>query len=264
MSSTADLLVLGATGFVGSAIVAEARSRGLTVLEIGRDNYKPGLSARWLINANGNSKKYLAREQPAREFDLSVRSTMQSLHDFQYERYCFLSSIDVYDNVHNPSANGENAAIQRDKLSPYGLHKLMAEDLVRHYAPHWTILRMGGFIGPGLRKNSIYDLLKGVPLRVHPDSRYQYQHTRALAQIALDFLADGAEHEIVNVAGSGTVSIREIAGWIPGAQLPASTGEPEHYEINIERLRARREVASTRDTVRRFVEDVLAGHEHLS
>ncbi|MCZ7591965.1 MAG: NAD-dependent epimerase/dehydratase family protein [Kiritimatiellae bacterium] len=261
MKDRADLLVLGATGFVGSAIVREAKVRGLSVLEIGRANYQPGLSARWLINANGNSKKYLAREQPAHEFDLSVRSTMRSLHDFNFERYCFLSSIDVYDNVCDPANNGEDAVIQRDKLSPYGLHKLMAEDLVRHYAPHWLILRMGGFIGPGLRKNSIYDLLKGVPLRVHPDSRYQYQHTQSLAAIALDLLAGGAEREVWNVAGAGVISVREIAEWIPNAQLPPLIGTPERYEINIARLQARREVASTRDTVRQFVEDVLAGRE---
>lgn len=264
MSETADLLVLGATGFVGSAVVAEAKARGLSVLELGRNNYTTGLSARWIINANGNSKKYIATEQPAREFDLSVRSVMQSLHDFRFERYCFLSSIDVYDNVRDPAANAECAAIQRERLSPYGLHKLLAEDLVRSYAKQWIILRMGGFVGPGLRKNSIYDLLNGAPLRVHPDSRYQYQHTRAAARIALDFLAEGADRELCNIAGAGTISLREIAEWIPGAQIPAADGQSEHYEVNLARLQSKRAVASTRETVQQFVEDVRAGRVTLS
>ncbi|MCO6401799.1 MAG: NAD-dependent epimerase/dehydratase family protein [Verrucomicrobia bacterium] len=264
MSHAADLLVLGSAGFVGSAIVAEAKARGLSVIEITRANYTSGLSARWVINANGNSKKFLAREQPAREFDLSVRSVMQSLHDFRCERYCFLSTIDVYDNVRDPAQNAESAAIRREHLSPYGLHKLLAEDLVRHYAPQWLILRMGGFVGPGLRKNSIYDLLKGHPLRVHPDSRYQFQHTRALAQTTLDFLGHGIAREIWNVAGAGTIRIREIAEWISKATLPAPQGQPEHYEVNIEKLQAARPVAETRDTVRQFVQDVLEGRESLS
>ncbi len=264
MSHAADLLVLGSAGFVGSAIVAEAKARGLSVLEIGRMNYTAGLSARWVINANGNSKKFLAREEPAREFDLSVRSVMQSLHDFHFEHYAFLSTIDVYDNVRDPAQNAETAAIRREHLSPYGLHKLIAEDLVRHYAPQWLILRMGGFVGPGLRKNSIYDLLKGHPLRVHPDSRYQFQHTRALAQTVLDLLAHGVSREVWNVAGSGTISIREIAEWIPNATLPEPLGTPEHYEINIEKLRRARPVAETRDTVRQFVQNVLEGRETLS
>lgn len=264
-ASTADVLVLGAAGFVGSAIVSEARARGLSVLPVTRDTYQPGLAARWLINANGNSKKFLAREQPAREFDLSVRSVMQSLYDFRVERYVFLSTIDVYDNVRDPAANTEGATIRRDRLSAYGLHKLMAEDLVRHHAPDWLVLRMGGFVGPGLRKNSIYDLLTGAPLRVHPDSRYQYQHTRALAATALDLLAERATRDIWNIAGRGTISVREMAAWVPGARLPdAPPSAPEHYEINIDKLAARQPVASTADTVRRFIDDVLAGRETLS
>ncbi len=264
MSGIADLLVLGGKGFVGSAVVAEAEARGLSVLAIDKDNYQPGLAARWLINANGNSKKFLAREQPAEEFDLSVRSVMRSLHDFRCERCCFLSTIDVYDNVRDPAASAEDAAIRRDKLSPYGLHKWMAEDLVRHYAPHWLILRMGGFVGPGLRKNPIYDLLTGAPLRVHPDSRYQYQHTRALAATALDLLAAGVERETWNVAGDGLVSVREIAAWIPGVVLPEVAGEPECYEINLAKLKAVRTVATSRDTVRAFVEAGRAGRETLA
>ncbi len=264
MSEVADLLVLGSAGFVGSAVVAEARARGLTVHEVDRDTYRTGLSARWVINANGNSKKFLAREQPAQEFDMSVRSVMQSLHDFRFERYCFLSTIDVYDNVRDPAANAETASIRRDKLSPYGLHKLMAEDLVRHYAPKWLVLRMGGFVGPGLRKNSIYDLLKGLPLRVHPDSRYQYQSTRALAATALDLLQAGSEKEIWNVAGDGLVSLRDVASLVPGAVLPEAHGEPEFYEVNLAKLKAIRLVASSRATVTSFIEDVQAGRITLT
>ncbi|MCS6771722.1 MAG: NAD(P)-dependent oxidoreductase [Kiritimatiellae bacterium] len=264
MSRSADLIVIGAAGFIGSAVAAEAKARGLEVIEVTRESYQPGLAARWLINANGNSKKFLAREQPALDFDLSVRSVMQSLHDFQYERYCFLSSIDVYDNVSDPAANRETAAIRRDRLSPYGLHKLIAEDLVRAYAPRRLILRMGGFVGPGLRKNSVYDLLKNLPLRVHPDSRYQYLHTRELAAIVLDLLAGAVEDDIWNVAGDGTLSLREIASWIPGAKLPEPVGFPEVYDVNIEKLKRWRAVPPTSETVRRFVADVLAGRETLA
>ena len=238
-TADADVLVLGGRGFVGSAVVAEARARGMRVLAIGREDYRPGLSARWLINANGNSKKFLAREQPAQEFDLSVRSVMHSLHDLRCERYCFLSTVDVYDNVRDPAANAEDAPIRRDRLSPYGLHKLLAEDLVRHYAPRPLVLRMAGFVGPGLRKNPVYDLLRGLPLRVHPDSRYQYQPTRFLAGVALDLLADADAPPLWNVAGDGLVSLREVAALIPNARLPEPAGAPETYEVNVERLKSR-------------------------
>lgn len=259
-----DLLVLGSAGFIGSAIVSAAKGRGMAVHEVTKQSYEPGLAARWVINANGNSKKYLAREQPVADFDLSVRSVMRSLHDFSCERYCFLSTIDVYDNVRDPTCNNETAVIRRDRVSTYGLHKLLAEDLVRHHAPDWLVFRMGGFVGPGLRKNSIHDLLTGLPPRVHPDSRYQYQHTQDLAATVLDLLIGGTKREVFNVAGSGTISVREVAALIPGARLSDPQGEPEVYEVDTAKLASLRPVAQTRATVERFVRDVLDGRETIT
>jgi nucleoside-diphosphate-sugar epimerase len=262
-SDSADVLVLGSSGFVGSAIVAEAKARGLSVHEVSRETYRQGLAARWVINANGNSKKYLARERPRVDFDLSVRSVVDSLHDFSCERYCFLSTIDVYDDVGHPTANDESVTIRRERLSTYGLHKLIAEDLVRHATNNWVILRMGGFVGPGLKKNSIHDLLTGKLPRVHPESRYQYQHTRALATTALDLLANGVSREIFNVAGNGTMSLREIAALIPNARLPDPQGTPECYEVSTAKLATLRSIPPTLETVESFIRDVLAGRESL-
>lgn len=260
----ADLLVLGGTGFIGSAIVREAQARGLNVIALNRATYRPGLAARWLVNANGNSRKFLAHEQPAVDFDLSVRSVMQSLQDFSVERYCFLSSIDVYDQARDPEASREDAPVERRRLTPYGLHKLMAEDLVRAYAPAWLILRMGGFVGPGLRKNSIYDLLKGHPLRVHPDSQYQYLHTGRLAEIVLDLMQDGVQQDVFNAAGAGVVSIRDVAGLLPKPPVLDEQGPRERYEVNVEKLGRRTDLPSSRATVEAFVRDVLAGRETLA
>ena len=52
--------------------------------EINRENYNRYLGSRAdiLINANGNSKKYLAQEDPILEFEKSVLSVKKSLEDF--------------------------------------------------------------------------------------------------------------------------------------------------------------------------------------
>ncbi|MBN1270386.1 MAG: NAD(P)-dependent oxidoreductase [Kiritimatiellae bacterium] len=260
--------VIGGKGFVGSAVAAEAERRGHVVVIIDLDNYDQfaGRSYDLLINANGNSKKFLAREDPRREFDLSVRSVMRALHDFRAGLYVHLSSIDVYNNVSDPVANAEDVVIDPARLSPYGFHKLMAEEMVRYYAPRWLILRMGGFVGPRLWKNSIHDLLKGAPLRVHPDSEYQYLYTRDLAAAALDLAASGREHEVFNVAGDGVMSLREAAVLVPGydcAALPEDLPR-ERYEVNIGKLQAERAMPCTRDTVAAFIGDVLAGREVIS
>ena len=55
-------LILGGNGFVGSAIVLEAESRGYETLSATSDTYLDfkGVQVDLLINANGNSKKFLA------------------------------------------------------------------------------------------------------------------------------------------------------------------------------------------------------------
>jgi len=255
-------LVLGAKGFVGSAVAAEALRREWRLIAVDKDDYALATGARCdlLINANGNSKKYLAAADPKLEFDLSVRSVEQSLHDFAFDRYVHLSSIDVYNDPSSPGTSGEDAAIDPARLTPYGFHKWLAERLVDHGAPRRLILRMGGFVGPGLWKNSIHDLLSGSPLRVHPDSAYQYLDTRELARIVFDLIDLDPADRPVNVCGDGVVTPREAAGWIPGldpAALP-SDGPQERYEVSIRRLLALRPgVPASRDTVRAFIREVL-------
>lgn len=252
--------VLGAKGFVGSAIVKEAAARGYNTTAIDLDEYDGtrGKAFDLLINANGNSRKYLATEDPAKEFDLSVRSVMRSLHDFKVRRYIHLSTIDVYPDHENPARNSEDTAIDETAISPYGLHKFLAEKLVRYYAPKWTILRMGGFVGPGLWKNSIYDLLHGKPLRVHPDSAYQYLNTADLARIVFELATPHSEGQIYNAAGDGLITLGDIAGMIPGCQAVRNQALPvEHYEVSIEKLKKLTDVPKTLDTVRQFIEQTL-------
>lgn len=259
--------VIGGKGFVGSAIVRALQARDADVTVIDKDEYADcvGQSFDILINANGNSKKYLSRKEPANEFDLSVRSVMRSLHDFQYGLYVHLSTIDVYPDHENPANNHENVPIDVKQLSPYGLHKYMAEELVRYYAPRWFVFRMAGFVGPGLWKNSIYDLLTGTPLRVNLDSAYQYLHTSQLAQGILDTIERAPEGQTFNITGNGVVKLRDIAALVPDqpatvldANVPA-----EHYEVNLEKISKWVDLPQTRDAVAAFIEGVQSGKETI-
>jgi dTDP-4-dehydrorhamnose reductase len=202
--------LLGSTGFVGSAFARLFKSQGIEFAAVNIRNYQQyaGTQCDILINANGSSKKYLADEDPKLDFTLNVRSVVDSLHDFKYRLYVYLSSIDVYNNVSDPAQNHEEIVIQPEELSNYGFHKYLAELAVRKYAtsppapltspfdkgrlrgilnnkssPSWLIFRLGGMVGKGLKKNSIFDLLHGRPLRVHPDSAYQYLNTDDVARI---------------------------------------------------------------------------------
>jgi nucleoside-diphosphate-sugar epimerase len=254
--------VLGGEGFVGSAVVRVAKKRGHSVHAVTRRNYGRfrGRPCDLLINANGNSKKFLADKDPAAEFDASVVSVQRSLLDLPCKRYVYLSSIDVYPCVDDPRHNHEETVILPEQLSRYGLHKFLAEQLVRRYAKRWLIIRMGGMVGEGLWKNSIHDLLHGQPLRVHADSRYQYMLTDDMARIVLALTRKHPANGVFNVCGDGCVSLREAASLIPACRVKYATGNPprEHYEINLTKLRAWVKVPRTSATVRAFVHQQLA------
>ena len=262
------IIILGGHGFLGSALAEEARKRGWETAPVNRAGYREcvGRDCDLLINADGNSKKYLADKDPNLEFDLSVRSVSQSLHDIHAKLYVYLSTIDVYSNKSDPACNHEESAIDPALLSCYGFHKYLAEQLVRRHAKSWLILRLGGFVGPGLKKNSIYDMLMKEKIRVHPESRYQYLDTASLAQTVFQLVEQGHLQTIFNLAGEGTVSLRDIAQLIPDDPLAGAPSDkkPEHYEVNIAKIKKIASIPPTRQTVECFVKKVLAGTIKLS
>jgi nucleoside-diphosphate-sugar epimerase len=256
-------IILGAGGFIGSAILSEAMSRGFDVIKVYRDNYEKmkGAKAEILINAAGNSRKFIDENDPASGFDLSIYSTMRSLVDFRFDIYILLSSGAIYPDEHDPSKNSETTHLDPSKLSRYGFHKWMAEQLVRHYARNRIILRLGGFVGPGLKKNAIFDLLKGKKLFVHPDSEFQYMDTRELAK-ALFSLAETENkgETLLNLSADGTISVRQAAK-LAGVELSGSSFQLPlvRAELNLSRAASFMDLPSTEKTVSKFIEEVAKG-----
>ena len=209
------VLVVGAGGFAGSAFLRVLPQLGYECVPVTRQTYREliGAKADVLINANGNSAKYIAEGDPVGEIDRSVTSVMRTCQDFAVDRYILLSSADVYPCQHDPRQNSEDAEIAVERLSVYGLNKYLAECVVRNRCAHWLILRLGGLLGPGLRKNPVYDLLSGQPLRVHSGSEFGYIHTDEVARIVAHLLRHEMTNQVCNLCGTGLVSVREMAAW---------------------------------------------------
>jgi len=250
------ILVLGAGGFAGSAFTRVLPQLGHECVAITRQNYRAmvGTKGDVLINANGNSAKYLAERDPVGEIDRSVTPVLQSCLDFAVGAYVLLSSADVYPCQSDPKLNSERAEIAVEKLSGYGLSKYLAECIVRNRCAQWLILRLGGLLGPGLRKNPVFDLLEGQPLRVHPDSTFGYIHTEEVARIVAHLLQQRVSNEVFNVSGQGVVSVRELSAWAGRSTEGADATLPRiHYEINNEKLAAIWRVPSSSATARDFI-----------
>lgn len=234
----AVITIIGGNGFVGSAYARLLAARGLAHQVVTRENYDSlrGTSCDVLINANGNSRKFLATREPLNEFDQSVRSVAQSLEDFRCGTYVFLSTGDVYPDQSSPDITHEDQVVDPARQSRYGLHKSLAEQLVRGTQQNWLVLRMGGFVGPGLKKNAIHDMLCGGPVWLSPQSELQFISTDRAAQLVMDLIERGIRREIVNLGAQGTVNLGALHKKIRSASQFMPEAPTIRFELSLEKL----------------------------
>jgi nucleoside-diphosphate-sugar epimerase len=251
--------IIGGKGFVGSAYVRWCERRKVEHLVITRENYAEhlGTNCTLLINANGSSSKLLAERDPLRDFDLAVGTVRNSLHDFKYRRYIYLSSCEVYPNCADTEATVEESPIDSRRQSHYGFHRYLAELCVKHVADEWLIFRMGGFTGPGLKKNAIFDILSGERLWLDPASELQFIGTDAAAEIVMTLAGASLSDELFNLCGDGTVRLADVADMAQRHPLAVPGAPCVRYQVSVNKLKRLIAVPRTSDTVHSFVQEYL-------
>lgn len=253
------VIIIGGNGFVGSAYKRFCEKNCLDYLVISRENYgyHIGTKADILINANGNSKKFLATQEPLLDFNASVTSVRQSLIDFPCDKYVFLSSCDVYSDCSSYEFTKEDVVIDVSQQSPYGFHKYLAELCVQHCHGDWLIFRMGGFVGENLKKNAIFDILRGDRLWLHPESKLQYINTDIAAMRVMEIINKGYSQEIFNLCGNGVIELQEVLDMVDRQVEVNTEAKPVHYEVNIDKIQSVVDIPATREAVIDFVKSQL-------
>jgi len=256
IDNTSDLyFILGGKGFVGSAFARFCQNTGKNHVVIDRQNYDSyvGKSCDVLINASGNSSKILATKDPLGDFDATVRNTKKTLVDFKSKKYVLVSSCDVYPDCSSPDTTKEDMTIDVSKQSPYGFHKYLAEECVRNGSSDWLIVRLGGMVGPGLKKNPIFDILNGGPLWLDPQSQLQYMKTDDVAKITFMLMQKNLKQEIFNVCGKGLVQLDDI---LKNFAIKVNPGSPlVKYDINIDKISKIADVPNSMDAVMSFIQE---------
>lgn len=251
------IYIIGGRGFVGSGYARYCRARGLPHQIITRENYQrfAGTSCDVLINANGNSRKYLADRDPVAEFDQSVRSVAVSLSAFKTGLYVLISTGDVYDDPSGPDTTSEDRDLDLGRMSRYGLHKSLAERLLMGAHPEWLVVRAGGFVGPGIKKNAVFDILSNAKIWLSPDSELQFIHTDHAAALIMGIVEQrGAGRQIVNLGARGTVRLGDLHASIGSTAVFDPAAPTVRYELSLARLAALSPAAIpySRDEVGRF------------
>lgn len=130
----------------------------------------------------------------------------------------FMSSAGVYGN---PKQLPIKETDEPAPISPYGLHKLMCEQLCHYFneVHGYKIrsIRIFSAYGSGLRKQILWDMYQKyqnqgtIPLFGTGDETRDFIHVSDILQAIECILAYDGEEEIFNVANGEEVSIKELA-----------------------------------------------------
>jgi len=249
--------VLGGKGMLGSDLV-EFLSTRFDTIPIDRDNYEDSRSQVYdvLINANGNSRRFWANQNPVEDFEMSTLSVYKSIFDFDFKKYIYISSSDVYPDHSSPSVTSESAEIGHAELSPYGFHKYLSECVLKNRVEDYLILRCSMILGTSLRKGPLYDILANKPLYITLESRLQMITTHEIAAIIEALLEKNLSRETFNIGGKGVFEMSKISSYI---KMPISVGEEAEtqvYEMNVAKLDMLHSVKTSKE----YLEDFIAHH----
>jgi len=145
--------LIGHSGFVGSTLLKQARFdaifRSTNIQEIENQHFN------LVVCAGAPAQKWIANRDPAADRQ-KINSLIEHLGTITCDRFILISTVDVFKSPVNVD---ESTPIQEDGLHPYGLNRRNLEKFVKERFPNCLIVRLPGLVGPGLRKNVIFDLL---------------------------------------------------------------------------------------------------------
>ena len=229
--------IIGANGFLGSILCFDLAKHFDEVISITRENYSSCLGTYdVIINANGNSKKYWANNNPIEDFEASTVSVYKSIFDFPCKKYIFISTVDVY-NQSALLSTAESTQIDSTLLHPYGFNKFLAETIVKKYTKNFLILRSSAIVGEGLRKGVVHDIISGNELFVVKESCIQCISCTAIASIINMLLKIDDTNTIINVGGIGTTSVEYMADLLKINPMISLEAKYQYYEMNVNKLK---------------------------
>jgi UDP-glucose 4-epimerase len=275
------VVVTGAAGFIGSAICrcfSREPAEVIAVIRPGQQSppgavrqHQIALPDRALarvladerpdvvVHCAGGASVGQSLDDPAGDFVRNVVVTQQ-LYESVIEsgvrpRVVLISSAAVYGN---PLALPVSETAATNPISPYGFHKLMAEQVCRQHARLSAIpslaVRVFSAYGPGQRKQLLWDVFtqarrdRVVRLDGTGEETRDFIHVddvaAAIERLLVVHPFDG---DVVNVATGEAVTVAAVsrlllAGLSGGHTIEFSgrvrPGDPRHWRADVSRLRA--------------------------
>lgn len=195
--------LIGYTGFVGTTLLRQTgfenlyRSTNIAEME--------GRSFDLAVCAGAPAQKWIANRNPEAD-RANIDRLIQILKSIRCGKVVLISTVDVFKR---PLGVDEETVVEEGGLHPYGLNRRRLERAVADRFPDHLILRLPGLVGPGLRKNIIYDILNGNNLQAI-DSRAVFQFYPTVNLWYDIEIALGSDLRLVHLTAE-PVSVADIA-----------------------------------------------------
>ncbi|MFC4625488.1 NAD(P)-dependent oxidoreductase [Daeguia caeni] len=145
--------LIGYTGFVGSTLLKQssfaALYRSTNIQDIENQEFD------CVICAGAPAQKWIANRAPE-EDRKKIDGLIRHLRTVKCNKFILISTVDVFKE---PIGVDESTRVEEAGLHAYGLHRHFLEQFVIQNFPNHLIVRLPGLVGPGLRKNIIFDFL---------------------------------------------------------------------------------------------------------
>lgn len=160
--------LIGHSGFVGSTLLRQAEFSNLyrssNIHDISNSDFD------LVVCAGAPAQKWIANREPENDLQ-KINLLIDKISTIRCEKFILISTVDVFQDPVNVT---ELSATSDTDLHPYGLHRRLLEKATDSLFSDSLIVRLPGLVGPGLRKNIIFDLHNDNDLHLI-DSRNRYQ-----------------------------------------------------------------------------------------
>jgi len=145
--------LIGSSGFVGSTLLRQRafdyEFRSTNIEEINRKTFD------LVVCAAAPAQKWIANREPGADRQ-KIDGLISHLEAVRCRKFVLVSTVDVFGS---PVLVNEDTPVEENGLHAYGLHRRLLEKFVEDRFPDSLVVRLPGLVGPGLRKNVIFDLL---------------------------------------------------------------------------------------------------------
>lgn len=145
--------LVGYTGFVGTTLLKQTQFEEL--YRSTNINDIKGKKFDLVVCAGAPAQKWIANADPEGDKE-KIDSLINCLDSIECKNFILISTVDVFKQ---PQGVDENTHVDVQELQTYGFNRYRLEQFVQKRFPKHLIVRLPGLVGPGLRKNIIFDFL---------------------------------------------------------------------------------------------------------